>query len=232
VSQAPDNRARGNEPLQPAGAPGEPHGISRRDAVKLLAVAPLTGALHWTPNDVHRAVRQMHAAATASAPAAHRFFTPHEHATVSLLVDLIIPADARSGSATDAGVPAFMDYMLAEAHERTQTEMRGGLAWLDAQCMQRGGTTFVGATPAQRTALLDEIAWPKRARPEMSQGVAFFNSMRDLTASGFFSSQMGYRDVQYEGEVFNPNWNGCPPAALTKLGVSYDVMKTRIPSQA
>ena len=54
----------------------------------------------------------------------------------------------------------------------------------------------------------------------MSQGVAFFNRFRDLTASGFFSSEMGWKDVRFVGNVFNPGWNGCPPEAMTKLGVS------------
>jgi hypothetical protein len=76
--------------------------------------------------------------------------------------------------------------------------------------------------------VLDDIAWPKKARPEMSHGVAFFNRFRDLTAAGFFSSEMGWKDVRYVGNVFNPGWAGCPPAALAKLGVTGDEMKTRV----
>jgi hypothetical protein len=109
--------------------------------------------------------------------------------------------------------------------------MRGGLAWLDLQASERFGKTFVTATDSQRRAILDDIAWPKKAKPEHSQGVAFFNRFRDLTASGFFSSEMGYKDVKFVGNVFNPNWNGCPPEANAKLGVSHDLMKTRVPVQ-
>lgn len=201
--------------------------ISRRDALKLLGIVPLTGALHWTPLDVDRANRELQQHADDAPPAALKFFTAHEYATVHVLVDMIIPRDERSGSATDARVPEFMDFMLAEASERTRTEMHGGLVWLDTECNRRHGANFLHSTPAQRTAVLDDIAWPKRARAELAHGVAFFNNFRDLTASGFFSSEMGYRDVQYRGEVFNPNWNGCPPEALAKLGVSYDVMRSR-----
>lgn len=202
--------------------------ISRRDALKILGIAPLTGALHWTSLDVDRANRELQRIAPADTPpAALKFFTPHQYATVHVLVDMIIPRDDRSGSATDARVPEFMDFMLAEASERTRTEMHGGLVWLDTECNKRHGANFLHSTPAQRTAVLDDIAWPKRARAELAHGVAFFNNFRDLTASGFFSSEMGYRDVQYKGEVFNPNWNGCPPEALAKLGVSYDVMHSK-----
>ncbi len=200
----------------------DPRGISRRDALKMLGAVPLTGALHWTSTDVTRALHALSRDATAAAPVKLKFFTPHEFATMSTLVDIIIPRDDISGSATDAKVPEFMDYMLAEASERTQTEMHGGIAWLDNESRHRFGTDFVSAAPAQRTAIIDDIAWPKKAAPEMSHGVVFFNSVRDMTASGFFSSQMGHEDVHFMGNVFNPNWNGCPPEALRKLGVSYE----------
>jgi hypothetical protein len=126
-----------------------------------------------------------------------------------------------------------MDWLLAdkEASQSSKVAMRGGLAWLDLEASERFGKTFVTATDAQRRQILDDIAWPKKAKPELSQGVAFFNRFRDLTASGFFSSEIGYKDVKYVGNVFNPGWNGCPPEANAKLGVSPDVMKTRIPVQ-
>ncbi|MND07694.1 hypothetical protein D3C83_298540 [compost metagenome] len=68
--------------------------------------------------------------------------------------------------------------------------------------------------------MLDEIAWPRRARPEVAEGVAFFNSFRDLTATGFFTSKMGMEDLRYMGNTYVAEWTGCPPEALAKLGVS------------
>jgi hypothetical protein len=99
--------------------------------------------------------------------------------------------------------------------------MRGGLAWLDNESRRRFGKDFITATAANRSALLDDIAWPDRAAPELSQGVAFFNRFRDLTASGFFSSKMGVQDLRYMGNTVVPVWKGCPDEALAKLGVSY-----------
>ncbi len=199
--------------------------LPRRDMVQLLAAAPLAAAFDWTPVDATRA----RAAAGAAREAAVRngsqfepeFFTPHEYRTVRLLVDLVLPADERSGSATEAGVPEFMDFIVADQSGR-QTAMRGGLAWLDVQCLRRYSTTFFDSADEERYALLDEIAWPERARPEMSHGVAFFTSFRDLTASGFFSSRTGVEDLRYQGNTFVADWNGCPPEALDKFGVSYD----------
>lgn len=198
------------------------NGMSRRDALKLLGAVPLTGALHWSPEALERGKRLLQQDDVEPAPATRKFFTVHEDATVRILVDLIIPRDERSGSATDARVPEFMDYMLAEASERNKVEMHGGLAWLDTECRMRFNANFIKCTDTQRKQVLDDISWPNKAKPEFSHGVAFFNSFRDMTASGFFSSAMGWKDVRYIGNVFNPGWNGCPTEVLQQLGVSYD----------
>ena len=103
-----------------------------------------------------------------------------------------------------------------------QTPMRGGLEWLDGECFDRTGKTFLDSTDAERAAVLDDIGWPKKARPDMSQGVAFFNMFRDLTASGFFTSKTGIADLDYRGNEFVGEWKGCPEEALRKLGVNYE----------
>lgn len=202
--------------------------VSRRDALKAFAVVSMAGALDLGAPQVERTLRGMEVLEQGK-PYAPKFFTSHEWRTVRLLADYVIPRDARSGSATDARVPEFMDYLLADrdATEASKTSMRGGLAWIDNEARHRFGKTFVAASDAQRRAILDDIAWPAKAKPAFSHGVAFFNRFRDLTASGFFSSAMGWKDVQYIGNTFNPGWNGCPPAALEKLGVSYDLMTSR-----
>lgn len=190
--------------------------MKRRELVELLALAPLAAAFDWAPQDVARA-----AARAGRAAADLRFFTAHEWQTVRILVDLVIPRDARSGSATDAQVPEFMDFIVAETTSM-QTPMRGGLAWLDLECRRRYAKTFVAATDAERRLVLDDIAWPSRAKPEHAHGAAFFTSFRDLTASGFFSSKVGVEDVGYLGNTPLAEWRGCPPAALAKLGVRYE----------
>jgi hypothetical protein len=190
--------------------------VKRRELVELLALAPLAAAFDWAPAEVRRAA--WHA---RRAPQSLRFFTPHEWDTVRVLVDLLIPRDARSGSATDAQVPEFMDFIVAE-NERMQLPLRGGLAWLDLECRRRFAKTFVESADAERRAVLDDIAWPARARPEHQAGAAFFTSFRDLTASGFWSSKMGVADLGYSGNTTLAQWNGCPEAALDKLGVRYE----------
>jgi len=194
--------------------------MQRRDMVHLLAVAPLAAAFQWAPESVRQAALQARAAIKRGSPYEPKIFTSHEWETVRMLVDLIIPKDDRSGSATDAGVPEFMDFMLGDDPD-LETPVRGGLAWLDHECDDRYGKTFVTAGDSERAALLDAIAWPKRAKGDDVAGVAFFNSFRNLTASGFWSSKMGIEDLQYQGNTFVTEWRGCPPEALAKLGVRY-----------
>jgi hypothetical protein len=147
------------------------------------------------------------------------FFTPHEMATMSILCDIIIPKDEISGSASEAKVPEFIEFMVKDRPEN-QIPMRGGLRWLDVQCLKRFDKSFVDCTEPQRMEMVDEIAWPKKAKPEMAQGVAFFNLMRDFTASGFFTSQMGVKDLGYAGNTPN-KWNGVPDDVLKQYGLSY-----------
>jgi hypothetical protein len=147
------------------------------------------------------------------------FFTPHEMATITVLADIIIPRDEISGSASDAKVPEFIEFMVKDRPEN-QIPMRGGLRWLDVQSLKRFNKAFVDGTEQERMSLVDEIAWPKKAKPEMAQGVAFFNLMRDFTASGFYTSQIGVKDLGYAGNTPN-KWNGVPDDVLKQYGLAY-----------
>ena len=198
--------------------------LNRRSMLQLLGAAPVAAGFTWTQAEAAQAAASAQAARKpAAAAASHtafkpKFFTAHEWAMVNVLVNLIIPKDDRSGSATDAGVPEFMDFMMTDQPNR-QTAMRGGLAWIDLKSQDRYDKVFLDCTPEERRAVLDDIAWPQKAKPEFSQGVAFFNSFRDLTASGFWSSKMGVEDLKYLGNVMVAEWHGCPPEAVRKLGL-------------
>jgi hypothetical protein len=197
--------------------------LSRRHALGLLGAAPAAAALVWTDAEARQAHEHADAAQAQAAkqavPFKPRFFTTHEYATVGVLVDLIIPRDERSSSASDVGVPAFMDFMMLD-QPRRQVAMRGGLAMIDRLSVDRAGKRFVTSTDRERRALLDEIAYTSNPDPGLRQAIAFFSSFRDLTASGFWTTKAGVADLQYQGNVFVSEWTGCPDAALRKLGVS------------
>jgi gluconate 2-dehydrogenase gamma chain len=201
--------------------------LNRRDALKMLGVTPLAGMLEWKAPSVERATKFIASLGDEDAAAADytpKFFTAHEFRTVRVLADILIPKDERSGSATDAKAPEFIDFMLAdkETSEASKVSMRGGLAWFDAEHQKRFGKDFLSSSDAQRRQVLDDIAYPKKVTPELRRGSQWFDRFRNNVGSAFFSSQMGWKDLQYIGNVFNPNWQGCPPEATRKLGVSYE----------
>jgi gluconate 2-dehydrogenase gamma chain len=149
-----------------------------------------------------------------------KFFTPHELATVTVLADIIIPADEKSGSASQAGVPAFIEFMMKD-QPHWQTPMRGGLAWLDNKCRKLYGKPFAQCSKAQQIEMVDRIAYPGEAKPEFRQGASFFSLMRNFTATGFFSSKMGIADIGYMGNKPN-RWEGVPEEVLKQFNLSYD----------
>jgi gluconate 2-dehydrogenase gamma chain len=209
-----------SESADPA-ATGE---ITRRDAVQLMTALPFAAFLSWPTAEQEKVRRFVDTALKSAADGvayAPRFFTAAEYRTVGILADMIIPRDDRSGSATDAGVPEFIDFMMMD-RPNNQKWMRDGLAWLNTQSSTRFGKPFSDASVSEREQILNDIAWPARAAAGMTDGVGFFNRFRDFTASGFWSSRVGVKDLQYMGNVFVAEWNGCPPAALQKLGVNYD----------
>jgi len=165
---------------------------------------------------------------------ADKFFTEQEMATIAILADIIIPKDEVSGSATEAGVPAFIEFIVKDMPQH-QTPMRGGLRWLDIESMKRFEKSFKELDTKEQLQIVDDIAYPvviskedaekgitpkKKLKPGMDQGVAFFNLIRNLTATGFYTSEMGLKDLGYVGN--RPNrWNGVPEDVLKQYGLAY-----------
>jgi hypothetical protein len=209
--------------------------MDRRKSLKVLTLGTLSGSLLLDacknpetaskPGATKTDNNELNIDRTDAEKAAHKrlmsqtYFTPHEMETIAILADIIIPADEVSGSATDAGVPAFIEFIVKDKPE-FQTPMRGGLRWLDMQMSKLYGTSFKESKQEQRIAVVDAIAYPQKAKPELKQGVAFFSLMRNLTATGFYSSEIGMKDIGYLGN--RPNqWNGVPDEVLKQYGLSY-----------
>jgi gluconate 2-dehydrogenase gamma chain len=151
--------------------------------------------------------------------AKEKFFTEQEMATITILADIIIPKDDISGSASDARVPEFIEFIVKDMPEH-QTPMRGGLRWLDMQCLKRTEKSFKDCSHEQQIQLVDIIAYPDKAKPEMKQGIAFFSLMRNLTATGFYTSEIGVKDIGYAGNT-STQWNGVPDDVLKQYKLAY-----------
>ena len=147
------------------------------------------------------------------------FFTEHEMATITILSDIIIPKDAVSGSATDAKVPEFIEFIVKDMPDH-QVPMRGGLKWLDLHSYKKHAKAFTECSSKEQIGIVDEIAYPQKAAPELAQGVSFFNKIRDLVTTGFYTAEIGVKDLGYMGNVPNM-WAGVPDDVLKQHGLAY-----------
>jgi hypothetical protein len=209
--------------------------MDRRKSIKTLLVGSVaTGTLIEACNTDDKKAAGLPAASAASPDDPTRmqeekeymkglegkvFFTPEEMATIAILADIIIPRDETSGSASDAKVADFIAFIVIDKPEH-QTPMRGGLRWLDLQSIKKFEKSFKDLTEEQRLSIVDAIAYPKKAKPEDKQGVTFFTLMRNLTITGFYTTEVGFKDIGYVGN--RPNqWNGVPPEVLKQYGLAY-----------
>jgi gluconate 2-dehydrogenase gamma chain len=207
--------------------------MKRRDSIKAILVGTVASSVLVdackSADEKTKAVEQPAAGSTIDRMKeeaeyeakleAEKFFTAHEMATIAVLSDIIIPKDEVSGSATEAGVPDFIEFIVKDMPD-FKTPMRGGLRWLDMESYERFQKAFKDCDSKEQIELVDEIAYPEKAKPEMQRGVAFFNMMRNLTASGFYTSQIGVKDIGYAGNTPN-QWNGVPDDVLKQYGLSY-----------
>lgn len=204
--------------------------MNRRESLKAIGITTLsTGVLAEACKEADKKTTPAEAVKSDNADrlpneverdkalTSEKFFTDHEMATITILADIIIPKDDRSGSASDAGVPEFIEFIVKDMPQH-QVPMRGGLRWVDSKCLAMYDKPFKDCDSKQQLELVEAIAYPSLAKPEMKQGVAFFNRMRNLTASGFFSSKIGMDDIGYVGN--RPNkWEGVPPEIIKQYGL-------------
>jgi hypothetical protein len=148
------------------------------------------------------------------------FFSLDEMTTIGILSDIIIPKDEVSESATAAKVPEFIEFIVKDIPSY-KTPVRGGLKWLDNYCISNFEKTFAECSESERMQVIEEIAWPDKAKPELKHGVKFFNTMRNLVATGFYTSKEGLKDIGYIGNMPN-EWDGVPDEVLKKYGFEED----------
>ncbi len=190
--------------------------ISRRDVLKSLAMsAAATSVLRVIPAQAAEYAHHMVAAEKAAAPAkayAPKFFSAHDYKTLQVLCQTIIPADGDSGGAIEAGAPEFID-LLTNENPDYQRILGGGLQWLDSECSDRYDKVYLDCSPEQQKEILDLIAYKKNAvaNPALNTGVEFFSFLRNMTADGFFTSEIGIKYLGYVGNAFLKEFPGCPP---------------------
>jgi hypothetical protein len=148
------------------------------------------------------------------------FFSPQEMAAIGVLCNLILPASGSAVSAVDADVPGFIEFIVKDIPSH-QLPLRGGLMWLEHRSNTLFNQSFIHCSPEQHKQLLDEIAYPNDAAPEAEAGVKFFNRMRNLVLTGYYTTKAGIDDLGYKGNTPTV-WDGVPEDVLAKHGLAYD----------
>ncbi len=190
--------------------------VSRRDVLRSLTVGMMTGSvLAVIPAHAAEMAHRMVQAEKATAPSGAykpKFFSAHQYKTLQALCQAIIPPDGKSGGAIEAGAPEFIDLLTSESTDY-QWKLGGGMMWLDAACNSRYGRSYLECSPEQQKQFLDLIAYRKNAKvdPGLSQGIEFFSFLRNLTADGYFTSEIGIKDLGYIGNSYLREFPGCPP---------------------
>jgi hypothetical protein len=209
--------------------------MNRRETLKSLLLAPLTSGIiassvtskssaaearTWTalPTDYSYGRTEVEKESDAEL-FAEEYFREHELLTIAVLCDIILPSDHPNGGALDAGLPDFVEFM-AKDRERYQLPLRGGIAWLDSYCLDQYDANFLNISEAQRHSICDSIAYPDSEVPELQPGVSFFSLMRNLTMTGYYTSELGFKDLGYVGNTPNV-WDGVPDNVLRKHGKFY-----------
>jgi len=187
--------------------------VSRRDVLKSLTRGAVAGSvLRVIPAEAAHYAHALVQAEKAAAKYKPKYFSDHQYRTLQSLCQAIIPPDGRSGGAIEAGTPEFIDLLTSESPPY-QLALGGGLMWLDSACSDRFGNVFLDCSPAEQTSMLDLLAFRKNAKsdPRLSQGIEFFSFLRNLTADGYFTSEIGIKDLGYIGNTYLKEFPGCPP---------------------
>jgi len=210
--------------------------MKRRDSLKTLLIGTITGATLGTAvsckedgtisalpevsNNLYgrTPAEQAWDKATKSAT----YLTAEELEDISILCDIILPATEEAGAATAAGVPEFIEFIVKDLPSH-QLPIRGGLMWLNGESSNRYNKAFKACSPTEQIAIIDDIAYPDpdNKKPAMAYGITFFDRMRNLTMTGYYTTRMGLDDLGYNGNYAN-TWDGIPAEVLAKHEVDYD----------
>jgi gluconate 2-dehydrogenase gamma chain len=190
--------------------------LSRRAVLKSLTAGAVAGSvLRVIPLEAAEYAHQMIAAEKSAAGVtgyAPKFFSSGDFKTLQALCETILPADADSGGAIEAGAPEFIDLVTSE-NTGYQAQLGPGIRWLDQTCAARYGKAYLECTSPQQAEILDLVAYRRNVQPneELASAVDFFALLRNLTADGFFTSKIGIRYLGYKGNTYLEEFPGCPP---------------------
>ena len=184
-------------------------GVRRREILRLLGTAA-TAATFPGFSKWGFACGHVGNAALSIKPATYnpQFFSLAEYPMVERLAEIIIPSDATPG-AREAGVAEFIDFMVASDPE-VQYSFRMGLAWLNAHSERTAGKRFLDVSPGQQISLLESLGFKDKARAGEEDGRKFFALVREFTVTGFYTSEIGFKELDNPALKFYSESPECP----------------------
>jgi gluconate 2-dehydrogenase gamma chain len=206
----------------------QPDKIRRRAAIKRMATAATaaTALQATTLRSLGQSTNAV-AARTLTDPDLIRPVVPwpkvlskNELQTANALVDVIIPGDDQSASASAVGVAEFVDEWISAPYpiqEADKVQIRGGLSWLNAESRKRFDKDFAELSSQEKYQICDDICFVPTAKPEFQHAAQFFAKFRDLTASGFYTTKEGMKDLKYIGNIALLKFDGPPREVLEFL---------------
>src|SRR5947209_2033674 len=182
---------------------------SRRESLKIIGAIGTTCAFPFSADELYG----QHVHTTGAAPAADGPYTPQafsaaEFETIGLVAERIIPATDTPG-AIGAGVPRYIDQVVS-ANPEHKKRFAAGLAWIDKESMRRFGKKFAGLSEGQQVELLTPLSEAVDSGREPGAGEKFFGLMKNLTADGYYTSQVGLvRELGYAGNTAMEKFPEC-----------------------
>ena len=189
--------------------------LNRREALRTLAVSAVGAATSpiWIETLIALAREHAHTQAAGGAMTAPqwtaRLLTPHQNETVVALTELIIPQTDTPG-AKAVNVNRFIDWVLSEAPAAERDKFISGLSWLDERSRAHYEKDFVSASAEQQSVLLTPLADEAHHAAEDATGVTFFQAIKSMTISGYYSTQIGLQqELGDDGVMVYPVFKGC-----------------------
>jgi hypothetical protein len=175
----------------------------RRSLLKIIGAIGATCAYPYAGDELFAQTPEAkHAHAPIPAAARNQFFDDRDLKTLACITDLIIP-ETETASASGAGVPAYIDAMVARNTDH-QLLMADGLRWLDGEASKATeGKSFVELTETQQIAILQPLCDAYDGKEgRYTRMVQFFSLVKNLTADGYYTSHAGLiEELGFKNEI-------------------------------
>ena len=138
---------------------------------------------------------------------------------LSVIGDLIIPADDRSPSASALNITDFIDEWVSAPYpdqEKDRETIVNGLDRLNGEANKQDARYFHNLEADSQAAIFDKMAKAVEAESASGDDELFMERLVYLYVGGYYTTDEGMEDIGYAGNVPLEKFDG-PPAEIRKL---------------